>query len=109
MFFKKKKTPTEMNREDRKLIEANAKAFETLLVLSQSEEFNKELKRVQTQVTYLTSSTSEKVMNFDKKIKETIDDLKISLTKDGHAESNSKAPKLLHDVELLIAERGSAN
>lgn len=109
MFFKKKKSLTETNREDRKLIESNAKSFETLLILSKNESFKKELTRVQGKVKFLTPSTIEKVFNFDKKIKEAIGDLKISLTKDGDTESNLKAIKLLQDIEILITERESAN
>lgn len=109
MFLKKKKSLTEINIEDRKLIESNAKSFETLLVLSKTEEFNRELKRIQNKIMYLGASTNEKVLDFDKKIKETIDDLKISLTKDGDTENNLKATKLLKDIEILITERECVN
>ena len=64
---------------------------------------------MQEKIKYLTPSTIEKIVNFDKKITETIGDLKISLTKDGDTESNSKPLKLLQDIEILIAERESVN
>lgn len=104
-FFRKKKTSMKQITEDRNLILTNQKTIETLITISQNSEFTEVLKKLQEQLKYLTPSRSEKIFSYDKKIKDAIEDLKIALTKNGDAESNAKALKILQDIKVLIADR----
>ena len=104
-LFRRRKNLTEINKKDREMIVVNEKSFETLLILAKDEDFKNKIKAVQNKVKYLIPSTNDKVLNYDKKIKDAIDDLKISLTKDGSTESNNKLEKLLQEIEILVSER----
>ncbi len=94
------------NKEDRDLIEANSRAVEALLVLAENnEEFKKELRELQEQIKYLVPSPKEEVLEFDKKIRNLIGDMKIALTKtDG--EDDKKTENLLKQIKLTMADRG---
>ena len=105
MCLFRRKNLTENNKKDREMISLNEKSFETLLILAKEDEFKDKIRAVQNKVKYLIPSTNDKVFNYDKKIKEAIGDLKISLTKDGSVETNNKLEKLLQEIEILIAER----
>ncbi len=106
-FFWKKKNLANKNNEDRNLIDINYRSVESLIVLSSDQEFTTSLKKLQEQLKYLTPSTSDKVYGYDKKIKGSIEDLKIALTKDGDAQSNTKAKLLIQDIKVLIADRNA--
>ena len=102
-FFRRKKM--KQITEDRNLIVTNQKTIETLITISQNSEFTEVLKKLQEQLKYLTPSRSEKIFSYDKKIKDAIEDLEIALTKNGDAENNAKALKILQDIKVLIADR----
>ena len=104
-FFRKKKDSTIQIRLDRNLIIANQKSIETLIQISTNEEFNESLKKLQEQIKFLTPSRSEKTYNYDKKIKDAIEDLKIALTKNSDAEGNKKIAAIIQDIKVLISDR----
>ena len=110
IFLRKKNNAVasgaDKNKEDRDLIAANSRAVEALLVLAENnEEFKKELRELQEQIKYLVPSPKEEVLEFDKKIRNLIGDMKIALTKtDG--EDDKKTENLLKQIKLTMADRG---
>ncbi len=103
-LFSKKSNATK-NAEDRSLIEKNGKSMEALLILCKNEALGVQLKTLKEEVTYLTPSTLDKVLDCDKKIKELIGDIKIALTKNGG--TDTKAEGLVNDLRLKLAERAT--
>ncbi len=101
----KKKTCATKNLEDRELIETNSKAMDALFILCENEALLATLKSIKEELTYLSPSTSDKVSHCDKKIKDLIADIKISLTK--NAGNDPKAESLVKDLRLKIAERST--
>ena len=107
MCFFHKKSKGEKTKEDNELISQNARSIEALLVLASgegAEEFKAELKKLQEDLKYLVPSESDKVKDFDKKIKNAIEDLRIELVK-GDGEIKEKAQRLLKQIKLDVADR----
>ena len=106
MCFKKKKAADKV-KENRELIEDNSKAIEALIVLSKDNvEIIDDLKELQEKLKYLVPSNDSAVIDYDKKIKNKIGDLKIALTK-SDGETSKKATEILMDIKLAIAERNA--
>ena len=106
MLFFKKKNNAEKNANDREMIEANAKALDTLLVLVKDENLKVEIKKIQEQVKYVIALPESKAIDYEKKIKNAIGDLKIELVKGKDDEKSvAKVQSLLADIKLLVAER----
>ena len=106
MLFFKKKTNNVKNNNDREIIEANASAMEPLFVLAKDEELKAEFKKIQEQIKYIIALPDSKAMDYDKKIKNAISDIKIELVKDKNDEKAvAKIQSLISDLKLLIAER----
>lgn len=78
-LFKKK--DSELLQEDKKLIAENSNAISTLKVLIENKEYLAELNKMQEQLKYLAPSIDSYQLNYDKKIKNQIDDLKVELLK----------------------------
>lgn len=103
----KKSTPAEATANDRELISENERAMAALLVLCEGNEaLTEEIKKVREQVKYLTPVDDPKVVEFEKKIKNQIEDMRIALNKDG-CEDNIKAINALTQLRLLIADRNT--
>lgn len=103
MFFKKK--PAEQVKTDRELVEFNGNSVESLIVLAGDySEIVNELKILKEQLKYLIPSEKSKVMDYDKKIKGIIGDLRIELTKMKDKKSD-KVMSLISDARQVVADR----
>ena len=92
---------------DKDLIEENAKAIEALLILAENnEEMKSELKSAQEKIKYLPPSEDSKIFDFDKKIKNLIEDMRIALVK-ADGESSKKVENVLTQIKLTIADRNT--
>ena len=94
-------------KKDKQLIGECANAIDALLVLaeqSQDENIKSEFKGIQEKIKYLIASDNDKVYDYDKKIKNLIDDLRIVLVKND-SELNAKANKIITQIKLAIADR----
>lgn len=106
MCFFKKKTAAVRNKNDRDLIEENAKAIDALLVLASADEVKTELKDLQEQIKYTTSLATDKAYAADKKIKHLIEDLKIEFVRDKEGDkAAAKINGLIKDLKLAVVER----
>lgn len=93
-------------KEDRELISFNEKSIASLIVLAEgNDELIKELQKLQEKLKYLTPTSDSKISDFDKKIKNTLQDLKVVLIKTANSEQNQKINMMLSDIKLLIADR----
>lgn len=107
IFKRPKKTVADITIDNRELVGENAKAVEGLIVLAgDNEELVKELKEVQEQLKYLIPSEDRKVIDYDKKIKNIIGDLRIALTK-SDGEESKKTEELIKDIKLAVADRNT--
>ena len=103
MLFFKKKNAADKTKEDSDLIKQNDKRIEALIVLArENRELINRLREVQEKIRYLTPRADAKVMEFDQKIKEQIEDLKIRMVKDEDAE------KALQAAERTILQIGAS-
>ena len=106
MLFGKKKT-ADVVKQDREDIATNASKMDALIVLAgDNVEVKKEMEELKEQLKYLRPSEDSKVNDYEKKIKNLIDDLKIALNK-SDGESTDKAKKLIKNIKLAIAERNA--
>ena len=105
LIIKKKKSAPVETDTDNKLIAENSKFVEVLLVQAEgNDEVLAELKDLQESLKYLKPSKDKKVYDYDKKIKDSLGDLKIAFTK-SDGEGNKKTVQLIKEVKMLIAER----
>ncbi|MBQ8725850.1 MAG: hypothetical protein IJY84_01965 [Clostridia bacterium] len=106
MFFFKKKTNAEKNKNDRDMIEANSKMMEALIVLTDNADLKAEFKAIEEQIKYIIPLVDDKAAEMDKKIKNAISDIKIELVKDrADDKATAKLNGLVKDLKVLIAER----
>ena len=106
MCFKKKKNVDKV-KEDRELVAFNSKSIETLLVHAEkNQDLTNELKELQNKLNYLIPSIKSEILDYDKKIKNKIGDMKIALTK-SDGETSNKAEDILKDIKIAIAERNA--
>ncbi len=98
-------TDGEKTMDDRELISENERAMGSILILAEANEaLVDELTKLREQIKYLTPVSDPKVVEFDKKIKNGIEDLRIALVKDG-SEDNIKAINALQALRLLVSDR----
>ena len=103
-FFHKKKA-SEKAVNDRKLINENAKAVDALIILAEDDEILvKQLQEIQEKIKYLLPSEDDKIYDFDKKIKNLIEDARIALVK-ADGETSKKVNKALSQIKLTISDR----
>ena len=108
MCLFKRKSKTEKNTVDYDLVSSNYKYVDTLLVLAKDGEdptIEEKLTAIKNKLQFLIPSPEDKVKDYDKKIKNALEDVKIALVKD---KADAKVKSLLLDLELAIAERNSA-
>lgn len=106
MFFFKKKTNAEKNKNDRDMIEANSKMMEALIVLTDNADLKADFKAIEEQIKYIIPLVDDKAAEMDKKIKNAISDIKIELVKDrADDKATAKLNGLVKDLKVLIAER----
>lgn len=106
-IFKKRKSVAEKTLDDRELVATNSKAMDALVVLAKdNEDIIEELKSLQETMKYLVPSDDSKVIDYDKKIKNLIGDMRIALTK-SDGEDSKKTDELLTDLKLAIADRNT--
>ena len=104
LFFGKKK-PAVQTKEDRDIIEQNSKAVNALIVLAGSNvDMVKQLKALQESLKYLIADEKSKIIDYDKKIRNKLGDLRIALTK-ADGEYSVKADDIISDIKLIIADR----
>lgn len=105
-LFRKKKA-SQKNGEDRELISENERAVESLLILSAgNEEMEKDLRSLKEKLKYLTPSDDGKIYDYDKKIRNLIEDMRIALIK-ADGETNKKVEGALLQLKLTIADRNA--
>ena len=109
MLFFKKKNAADKTKEDSDLIKQNDKRIEALIVLArENRELINRLREVQEKIRYLTPRADAKVMEFDQKIKEQIEDLKIRMVKDEDAEKALQAAeRAILQIGVLISDRNA--
>lgn len=107
IILKNKKSAPVESDADNKLISENAKFVDVLLVQAEgNEEVEKELQDLKESLRYLKPSREKKIYDYDKKIKDSLGDLKIAFTKtDG--EGSKKTVQLIKDIKMLVAERNT--
>ncbi len=94
---------------DRELISENAKSVDALAILAgqtDDSELKDEISKLKESLTYLIPSEEGKIYDYDKKIGDRIDDLRIAMIKTD-ADAVQKAKKLLVQLKLLITDRNS--
>ena len=105
-LFGKKKGAAKTS-EDRELVSENERSVNALIVLADGDDVLVEkLKNLQEKLKYLIATDNGKVIDFDKKIRNLIGDLRIALTK-ADGETNKKVQNLLRDLELTLADRNA--
>ncbi len=106
LFFRKKKTAIQ-TKEDREIIEHNSKSINALIVIAgKNEAMIKKLKALQELLKYLIASEKAKIIDYDKKIKNKLGDLRIALTK-ADGEDSVKADDIVADIKLIVADRNA--
>lgn len=108
-WFKKKEKPAEKSKADHDTIEVAANLMGTLIVQAEDgeEEIVEDLKKLQEKIRYMTSSRDEKVMNYDKKIQNKINDFKVVMLKKSGVERKKAVDEFIRDVSILIEERNA--
>lgn len=92
-------------KEDKELVEINSKTVESLIVLAKENEMIvAKLKSLQETIRYLIASGDPKVMDYDKKIRNLLQDLRIALTK-SDGQNSKKIDDILVDLDVAIADR----
>lgn len=103
-LFGKKKISVKIGN-DRELISENAKAIDSLVILAGSNDaLVRQLREIQETLKYLIPSDEDKVYDFDKKIKNLIEDMRIALVK-ADGETSKKAGDVLMQLKLAISDR----
>ncbi len=104
--FGKSNKNYDKRKDDRTLIEENGRDVASLLALAKgNDELQDELRRLQNKIGYLIPSEDGKIREYDLKIKELIEDLRIRLEKTEPNEPNKKVNARLADLKAAIAER----
>ena len=107
MCFRRRKA-SEKVIDNRELISTNERAIESLIVLArEDEELKAKFRQLQEKIKYLTPSTNSKVTDYDKKIKNLIEDLRIVLVKADGEPMPPKGENLVRQIELAIADRNT--
>lgn len=109
-LFKKifgKKSSAEKVSANRELISENERAMDALILLAgENEEMIEDLKETKEKIKYLIPSDNPKVVEYDTKIKNSIEDMRIALVK-ADGEVDKKIKSMLMQIKLAIADRNS--
>lgn len=104
-LFRRKKDSEKVS-EDRQLVSTNEKTVDSLIILAKgNDEFVQQLKLLQEKLKYLTPTETAK--DYDKKIKNQIEDLRIVLVKADGQELPKKAENILTQIQVLISDRNA--
>lgn len=105
-LFGKKKMSVKV-RNDRELIGENEKAVDALIILAgDNESLVQQLQEIKEKIKYLLPSEDGKVYDFDKKIKNLIEDTRIALVK-ADGEASKKVDNALLQIKLVISDRNA--
>ena len=106
-FFRKRKTEREKMLNNKHNAEDMAMSVDILLALAkESDELTKLLKDIQDKIKYFNPSMKDNVLAIDKKIANTLGDLKIEINKGKNKEDFAKAINIAKDLlDGLIVER----
>lgn len=105
-LFRKKRVSEKIGN-DRELIIENERAIDALIILAaDNEKIVNELKGIKEKLKYLTPSEDGKIYDFDKKIKNLIEDMRIALVK-ADGETSKKVENALLQLKLTIADRNT--
>ncbi len=105
-LFGRKKASLKVSN-DRELISENEKTVDALILLAESNEtLTKQLRDIKEKIKYLIPSEDSKIYDFDKKIQNLIQDVRIALVKtDG--EPGKKIDNALLQLDLAIVDRNA--
>ena len=104
-LFRKKKMADKVI-EDREFVSRNEKSVEALIVLAgQNEDLQKQLHLLKEKLKYLVPSEAAK--DYDKKIKNQIEDLRIILVRSEGQDLPKKAETILRQIMVLISDRNA--
>ena len=107
MCFLRKKKASVKTGSDRELISENAKAADALIILAgDNEALVQQLQAMQEKIKYLLPSDDGKINDFDKKIKNLIEDARIALVK-ADGEASKKIDNALLQIKLVISDRNA--
>lgn len=103
-LFGRKKASVKVGN-DRELISENSRAIDALIILAgDNEALVQQLQDIKEKIKYLIPSNEDKVYDFDKKIKNLIEDTRIALIK-ADGETNKKVDNALLQIKLTISDR----
>lgn len=103
----RKRNKSKLIADDRNLIEANANAVDTLVVLaSDNEEVIDALKDIQNKLRYLIASDNTKVYKLDEIIKNQLQDMKLYLNKPKKVEIEG-VKDYIREIEVSIVSRNN--
>lgn len=103
----KKRNKSKLIAQDRELIELNANAVDTLVVLAgENEEIIGALNDVQNKLRYLIASDNSKVYKVDEIIKNQLQDMKLYLNKPKKVEIEG-VKDYIREIEVSIVSRNN--
>ncbi len=103
----KKRNKSKLIAQDRELIELNANAVDTLIVLAgENEEIIGALKDIQNKLRYLIASDNTKVYKLDEIIKNQLQDMKLYLNKPKKVEIEG-VKDYIREIEVSIVSRNN--
>lgn len=106
-LFGKKKPTSDKVGSNRELISENERAIDALILLAgENEKMIEQLKEVKEQIKYLIPTDNPKVVEYDTKIKNSIEDMRIALVK-SEGEVDKKIESMLLQIKLAIADRNT--
>ena len=104
--FGKRNRNIDKRKDDRTLIAENARAAAALVEYAKSyDALLDEIYRIREKIKYLIPSEDGKIRDYDLKIKDLIEDLRINFEKTEPNEPNKKIDSLLVQLKTAIAER----
>jgi nucleoside-triphosphatase THEP1 len=104
-FFKKRKENDAALKENKRAIEAMTGSLETLKVATDNAEVLAKIEQVQEKIKYMNPTLNKAAHNFDKKIVDSIGDLKIAIMKIKTEEDVAKILNSFKHLEMLVADR----
>ena len=107
-FNCKKAKPADQNKADRDLVETTADLVNILIVQAgEDEELTKKQKDLQEKIRYMTPSTDEKIIGYDKKIQNKITDFKVVMLKKSGDDREKAVNEFIRDVLMIVEERNA--
>ena len=103
---KKRRSADETVLDSRDDVNENAQTVRILITLAEGKPQTVEkLESLYDTLRYLTPSAEDEVAAIDKKIKRTLDDIKIELTKTRGKEGDGKTQTYIDEIKVYVAER----